>query len=170
MHLAFIHARTPGSVDATLNGAVADLLRRGRRVVGVIQEPSGDAGRHRCDMDLIEIASGTRRSISQNLGAGSTGCRLDLDAIEGTAGRVAEALAGADLLVINRFGKLEAMGRGFCPVIADALDRGIPVLVGVNDLNRGAFDAFAAGLARELPDDIGPVLEWAQTQWCSKAA
>jgi hypothetical protein len=65
-----------------------------------------------------------------------------------------------DLLVINRFGKLEELGRGFCPVIAEALAHGVPVLVGVNDLNRAAFDVFAGGLAIELPDDVGPAVDW----------
>jgi hypothetical protein len=114
-------------------------------------------------MDLIEISSGARLPISQRLGTGSTGCRLDPNAIETVARRVAEALdhAPVDLVVINRFGKLEAMGRGFCPVIAEALARGVPVLVGVNDLNRAAFEEFAGGVASELPDALGPVFDWA---------
>ncbi|MDP2061487.1 MAG: DUF2478 domain-containing protein [Phaeovulum sp.] len=38
--------------------------------------------------------------------------------------------------------------------------RGVPVLVGVNDLNRPAFEAFADGLANELPDHVSPVRGW----------
>jgi len=45
-------------------------------------------------------------------------------------------------------------------VIVRALERGVPVLVGVNDLNRPAFETFTAGLAVELPDDPGTVLGW----------
>lgn len=162
MHLAFIHARNPGSVDQTLNAVVSRLSGRGLCLLGVTQEPIHDGERHRCDMDLIEIANGARLSISQNLGAGSTGCRLDPCAVEAVAGRVMAAVdrARADLLVVNRFGKLEAMGRGFHPVIVAALERGVPVVVGVNDLNRPAFDAFAEGLAVELPDEAEPVLKW----------
>ncbi len=162
MQIAFIHARTPGSVDATLNDVVARFSAQGLRLAGVIQEPSGEGERHRCDMDLIDIAHGERWPISQNLGRGSTGCRLDPSAIETVAGRVQDDLRvnRADLLVINRFGKIEAMGRGFCPAIAEALEQGVPVLVGVNDLNRPAFEEFAGGLATELPDNVGAVLDW----------
>ncbi|WP_373504198.1 DUF2478 domain-containing protein [Aestuariivirga sp.] len=162
MHLAFIHAKIPSSVDTTLANVVAILLHHGHRLAGVVQEPMGDADRHRCDMDLIEIASGQRIAISQTLGGGSTGCRLDPNAIETAAARVEAELEASpvNLLIINRFGKLESIGRGFCPVIAKALQRGIPVLVGVNDLNRPAFDSFAVELAKELPDLPSAVLAW----------
>lgn len=162
MHLAFIHAKRPGSVDTTLREVVAILTHQGYRLVGVVQEPMGDADRHRCDMDLIEIVSGQRLAISQNLGTGSKGCRLDPNAIETVATQVEVDLEASlvDLLIINRFGKLEATGRGFCPVIALALQRGIPVLVGVNDLNRPAFEVFAEGLAAELPDQSSAIQTW----------
>lgn len=164
MDLAFIHAKVPGSIDVTLGAVVQTLSAEGVRMIGVIQESRGGINRHRCDMDLIEIASGNRLSISQSLGKGSSGCRLDPHLIETIAGRVALDLRGdcPHLLIINRFGKLETMGRGFCPVIADALGRGVPVLVGVNDLNRSSFAEFSAGVAIELPDELGSVLSWAR--------
>ncbi|NHB77626.1 DUF2478 domain-containing protein [Rhodobacter calidifons] len=148
MQIAFIHATEPGSVDATLNAVLAQLSGAGWRLEGVIQEPSGTGDRHRCDMDLIDVARGDRLSISQNLGRGSTGCRLDPNAIEIAARRVQDDLRvkQTDLLVINRFGKIEAMGLGFCPVIAEALEIGVPVLLGVNDLNRPAFESVSGGL------------------------
>ena len=59
-------------------------------------------------------------------------------------------------------GKHEAEGRGFVPLIAEALARDIPVLLGVSDLNRAAFDAFAVGAATPLPADQAAILDWAQ--------
>lgn len=58
---------------------------------------------------------------------------------------------GPDVLIVNKFGKQEAEGEGFRPVIAAALAVGIPVLVGLNTLNAPAFRSFASGLAVELP-------------------
>ena len=60
---------------------------------------------------------------------------------------------GADLLIGNRYGKHEAEGRGFRNVIAEALARDVPVLVGLNGQGREAFDAFAGGLATHLPPE-----------------
>lgn len=164
MQLAFIHARSRGAVDATLCSAAATLRAKGCRLAGVLPEPCTTPDRHACDMDLIDLASGARLHISQKLGKQSTGCRLDGAAIEAAAMTVAEGLAAAsvapDLMIFNRFGKQEATGHGFFPVIVSALERGVPVLVGVNDLNRPAFEAFAAGLSVELSDSPGAVLGW----------
>lgn len=164
MHIAFIHARSRGGADDTLRSVAATLRAKGHRLAGVMPEPCTAPDRHACDMDLIDLASGARLNISQKLGQHSTGCRLDGAAIEAAAMVVADGLAGAtlapDLMMLNRFGKQEATGHGFHPVIVSALERGVPVLVGVNDLNRPAFEAFAAGLAVELTDSPRAVLDW----------
>ncbi|ESR22548.1 hypothetical protein N177_4113 [Lutibaculum baratangense AMV1] len=68
-----------------------------------------------------------------------------------------------DLVIINKFGKREAEGGGFVPVICAALAAGVPVLVGLNDSNRADFETFAAGLAVRLSPDDGAVLAWCLT-------
>lgn len=164
MYLAFIHVVRPRAADDTFR-AVANTLARDRcRLAGVMPLPAVQDDRHRCDQDLVDLSSGRRLSIHQALGRGSTGCRLDADALEAIVAAVGQQMEvqRPEILIVNRFGKLEATGRGFCPLIARALDLEIPVLVGVNDLNRAAFDAFASGLALELPDQPGPVLEWVE--------
>lgn len=164
MQIAFIHARLRGGADGTLRSVAATLRAQGHRLAGVLPEPCTTPDRHACDMDLIDLASGARLHISQNLGLHSTGCRLDGAAIEAAAMAVTKGLAAArhtpDLMLINRFGKQEATGHGFHSVIVAALDRRLPVLVGVNDINRPAFETFAAGLAVELPDSPRAVLGW----------
>jgi len=174
MTLAFIHATSRGAVDDTLRTVAKDLAGRGHRLAGVLPEPCNNPDRHACDMDLIDLASGTRLPISQKLGRGSTGCRLDGAAIEAAAIIVADELATAvlalKLMILNRFGKQEAKGHGFHPVIVAALEQGVPVLVGVNDLNRPAFESFAAGKALELPDSPRAVLDWITPQMIRTAA
>jgi hypothetical protein len=64
------------------------------------------------------------------------------------------------MLIINKFGKHEADGRGFRGAIAEAAARGIPVLVGLNSLNAEAFHAFTAGLAVQIPADMNELLIW----------
>ena len=96
---------------------------------------------------------------------------IDAGALEGIVAMVARGMdmERPDLLIVNRFGKLEAAGRGFCPLIVQALEDGVPVVVGVNALNRPSFDAFAGCLAQELPDGIAEVLDWAE-QFLDRAA
>jgi len=162
MHIAFIHAKKPRDAEDTMRRVARDLRTQGFRLSGVLLNPCNQPARHACDMDLIDLATGSRIHISQNLGAGSTGCRLDAAAIEAVSMTVKAGMGAAtpDVLILNRFGKQEAKGRGFHPVIVSALEGGIPVLVGVSELNRPAFESFAAGLAIQLPNSSSAVLYW----------
>jgi hypothetical protein len=83
---------------------------------------------------------------------------------------VEAALERAELVVINKFGKQEAEGRGLRGVIAEALERGLPVLVGVNGLNLPAFLAFAGGCATELLPNAAVVGDWCLAARVTEAA
>ena len=67
---------------------------------------------------------------------------------------------GADLVVINKFDLVEAEGRGFRSLIVAALGRGVPVLLGVSDTHRLAFERFAEGMATDLRPDEAAILAW----------
>lgn len=102
-----------------------------------------------------------RLRISQDLGRSARGCRLDPAALATAVGLVSAKLSkGADILIVNKFGKHEAEGRGFRGVIAEALSLGIPVLVGVNALNLPAFETFAEGMASGLPPAASALEAW----------
>ena len=53
--------------------------------------------------------------------------------------------AASDILVLNKFGKQEIEGKGLRNAIAMAVDAGIPVLVGLNRANVGAWNDFCGG-------------------------
>jgi len=113
-------------------------------------------------MDLKVLPRGPTIRISQYLGRASESCRLDPQALETAAALTDVQLAtGADLLLINKFGKLESKGRGFRTTIADALLRDVPVLVGLNRLNEAAFMDFTEGRATNLPPDLATLENWA---------
>jgi nucleoside-triphosphatase THEP1 len=162
-------ARMLGFVTITEHGAgdrllwsVADTLRgQGWRLAGAVQINSETgAGRAR-DMELLVLTGDRKLRISQNLGAFSQGCRLDPDALETAVGLVDRALeAGADLVIVNKFGKQEVGGRGFRPLIGRALSGGVPVLTMVGAAKRAEFDAFAGGMAHELPARLDALLDW----------
>ncbi len=54
-----------------------------------------------------------------------------------------------DLLIINRFGKTEAAGGGVRPLIVDAVDHGVPLLIAVPLRNVISWHAFIGDLAVE---------------------
>ena len=164
MRLAAVTASRRGETDLILSELAGKLIRAGLRLAGVVQTNTDVPGRHHCEMDVRVLPDGPTICISQNLGPAARGCRLDPDGLERAVASVALRLDGADLLILNKFGKHEAEGRGFVPLIAEALSRDIPVLLGVSDLNRAAFDAFTAGAATRLPAEQAAILDWAQAR------
>jgi hypothetical protein len=112
-------------------------------------------------MDVRVLPKGPIIRISQSLGPGARGCRLDPEGLERAVGLVSQSLSGLpDLLVVNKFGKHEAEGRGFRPLIGEAMLAGIPVLTAVNATNEAAFLTFSDGLAQQLPADLPSLLAW----------
>lgn len=163
MNLAYTMAPGRGDTDQLLLRVAEALMSGGHTPCGTVQINS-DAGEGPCDMDVRVLPDGPMVRISQSLGPAAKGCRLDPAALETAVGLVAGRLAqGADLLIVNKFGKHEADGRGFRSVIADAIALDIPVLVGVNALNLTAFQTFTDGQAQSLEPDVNAVLAWCDT-------
>jgi len=161
MKLAYTMAPGRGDTDLVLERLAADLVARGLRCCGTVQINSERADAGPCDMDVRVLPDGAVLRISQDLGPQARGCRLDPAALETAVGLVAAGLSsGADLLIVNKFGKHEAEGRGFRDVIAEAVAMDIPVLVGINALNRPHFENFAEGMAIELASDPIALMAW----------
>ena len=132
---------------------------------GVVQSNKQRQGRRKCDMYLKDLWSGEEILISSDRGNASRGCRLDHAAFVRIGVWGDRALAeGADLLILNKFGKEEAQGRGLRPLIAAALIADIPVVIGVPGANLDDFFAFVGDAATRLPLDRQAIL-----RWCRKA-
>lgn len=161
MNLAYTLALERGGTDRMLFKLAKVLAARGLRCCGTVQINSDRSGTDMCDMDVRVLPDGPVLRISQDLGRYAHGCRLDPAALETAVGLVTASMdRGADVLIVNKFGKHEADGRGFRPVIAQALSIGIPVIVGMNSLNLSAFQDFAAGMAIGLPPESGGLADW----------
>lgn len=160
MHIGFLSATEIGETDRLI-AALAEMLQaRGVEVAGTVQTNRAREGAVHTDMDLWLLPNGPEIRISQVLGEGSTGCRLDAGALEGAVAEVARRLAGADVLIVNKFGRQETDGRGFRSLLGDALEQGIPVIIGVNPDYLSAFEEFSAGFAERLPNDQAAILAW----------
>jgi hypothetical protein len=164
MKLGYVTVQGKGRIDLLLGDVIDRLEARGVALAGTVQTNVGRNDRPRCDTDLRLLPDGPTVRISVDLGAEAHGCRLDAGALEQSVLWVAGALEQAEMLVVNKFGKQEAEGKGLAPSIAGALERGLPVLVGVNGLNLPAFLAFADGMAQKLEPDPARIADW-----CSSA-
>lgn len=161
MRLAYTMTEGRGELDPLLHQIATEAAARGLRLAGIVQVNSDRPGCARCDMDAIVLPDGPVIRISQSLGREARGCRLDAEGLE-TAVAAAEArlAGGVDLLIVNKFGKQEAGGRGFRPVIAAALEAGADVLVGVNAMNLEALRAFTGDLAQAIPPNAEALMRW----------
>jgi len=153
------HDREP--VDPLLEAAAHTLRTMGYRVGGFVQEERIADGCCAATY-LRDVEDGRSVLITQILGAGAKGCRLDPQRLaEASVGLLDSLDGGIDLLVLNRFGKDEAEGRGFRAVIEKALGMGIPVLFGVREAYAPAMRDFAGDYGTTLAPD-----EAAITAWC----
>ncbi len=121
-----------GRPDAVLRHVVHGLKSVGLRVGGLLQDGQpGDASR--CGTLFLEdIGTGRRIQAFEMRGSGTRGCRLDFSSLAQAAGWLRDAMEGTpDILLINRFGRQEAAGRGLRDEIATAIATGLPVLIAV---------------------------------------
>ena len=161
MNIAYTIAPGKGDTDLLLQSVAEQLVDSGYRVCGTVQINTEGCDDGPCDMDVRVLPTGPDIRISQSLGKGSRGCRLDPLALEDAVGLVQASLAeGADIMIINKFGKHEADGRGFRPVIAEAVALDIPVIVGVNSMNLTNLKAFAEDMAHQVSPDRGALVAW----------
>ncbi len=139
-------------IDTTMRSISIWLKERNHALAGFVQLNEAKPGRTRCNMILEELASGMRVGISEDRGPEARGCMLNMAELTRASMLATAALErGPDVLVINKFGKTEANGGGFRPLIAEALSRGIAILIAVPEANLPQWQLFSAGLAIDHP-------------------
>lgn len=147
--------------DAFIARCAAGLGAAGYRLGGVVQSNAPRPGRRRCDMYVRDLLGGGEIKISLDRGDQARGCRLDPDAFARIDAWIERAvLERVDLLIINKFGKEEASGRGLRGVLAEALIAETPLLIGVSTQNLPDFLAFVGGSATRLEPDIEAMMAW----------
>lgn len=148
-------------VDALIADFIADAQRAGCRVAGVRQI---DSAADDCTgaVQAVDIGSGARFRLMQDLGSGAGACRVDPAAIARVGQIVGAAVAARpDLIVVNRFGKLEAEEKdGVVAEIGAAVAAGVPVLVAVSQRFLPAWNDFASGLDAQLPCARAALDQW----------
>ncbi len=149
--------------EAMFDAIVEGYRSRGLALAGVVQRPVVEepAPGQECDVLLENLITGDRTVIFEDRGAMAQGCRLDVGALVQAATKVAATLSeDTALVLLNKFGKVEVDGGGMCDLIASALERGIPVLIGVPLRHLQAWRDFAGEFAIELPDDLETINRW----------
>jgi hypothetical protein len=144
--------------DQILHDFADDLNARGHRAVGLVQ-----LGHHCVDENLsaMLVHTGEQLHLFQDLGTCSTGCRLDVGRLLGAGQQIAGAIdEGADLLIINRFGRQEREGKGLSFLVERALSADIPVVIAVPSHRFADWIKFADGMSVKLHCDRASLDAW----------
>ena len=155
-------------VQGAATAVVQDLLRRfvaglerDVRLAGVIEDPAPAAEGPCSGGDLRSLGDGRRFPLMQDLGPGAVACRLDAGGVVSAAEAVQQGIAaGCDLVILNKFGKIEAERSGLAPAFASAIDAGLPILTSVSPKFAEAWDRFATPLYIVLPPDAEALDAW----------
>jgi hypothetical protein len=143
--------------DAVLRDFAADLRARGVRVVGMVQ--AGQCADS--SLSAVLVHTGETLLLAQDFDPAARGCRLDLGRLQNAAARVATALeSGAELLIINRFGKRESAGQGLSFLIERALHADIPVVIAVSAHRFADWIRFADGMSVKIRCDRHALESW----------
>ncbi len=150
------------AIDELMSGIAEALRADGMRVRGVVQE---NAGHGPCaGMSVMDLTTGERFAISQDLGAEARGCRLDPRGLAEVAVRTDSAMgADFDLLLLNKFGRAEAEGGGLRSLLARAIAAGTPVLTSVRAPYLAAWAQFHGGLATDLAPRVDSAVTWVRS-------
>jgi hypothetical protein len=143
--LAALVYGAPEEVDQLLREFVQELTGGGYRVVGLIQTRLGDGG-----AAVTVVPTGETIPLARGHDACSSP-PAPCDLAEAAARIDPLIESGADLVIINRFGKLEAEGSGLIDEIRRALGFDIPVLVAVPEFRFAEWLSFCGGMGVKLP-------------------
>ncbi|HEY4168677.1 MAG TPA: DUF2478 domain-containing protein [Reyranella sp.] len=151
----------PGPVVQVLFRTLAERWQGEARVVGAIAEDHGLPDRACTAGYLRSLADGARYPIFQDLGRGSQACHLAGDGAVDAAAAVAKDIeTGCDLVILSKFGKLEAGGGGLREAFAAAIEAGVPVLTTVAASQAERWQMFAAPLFMPVAADAAEIEAW----------
>ena len=161
--LAAIRYTRGFDIDRLLVDVCAELSATGMRLGGLLQISTGERGGNcAASVHVVDLRSRRSFDIWQDRGPCARGCRLDEAGLADAEVVLRDAILDrVDLLVINRFGRAEALGRGHRQFFEEALARGICVLTAVRPPYDLEWASFSGGMAVDLPVTLAAIVDWA---------
>ncbi|KPN71480.1 DUF2478 domain-containing protein [Neisseria sp. 83E34] len=161
---AIIHGSDSSAAQTVLEIFITRLQSQGFRIGGLIatEYMRSDGTQDKC---IRGIESGILYPIFQNLGNNSEACRLNPAGLATAANELLSLLEDPpDLAIINRFGVMEATGKGFFQEFLELISAEIPVLTLLNSSKYlQQWRAFTDNEATELAADLESLTTWFNT-------
>jgi hypothetical protein len=157
-----------GSSEETqaLLGKLAQAWRgAGLSVAGAVQETvklGRASGRPVGTTKMLrDLTTGVRFPVLQDLGSGSTACCVDPRGLAAACAAIETAVRqGCDVVILSKFGKLEAERGGLLDAFCAAIEMDRPVVTSVSSNALDAWERFSAGLAGFIAPDLQAIENW----------
>lgn len=155
---AIVGAESP-VIQRLLADIVADWQRAGMKVCGVVEEAHGLTGRS-CSSGLLRnLQTGNIFPMYLDEPPAHTSCHLDELGVVNAGASIVDQIATSDLVVLSKFGKVEAVGSGLFEAFETAVRLGRPVLTSVAPKHHYAWQRFAPEAVFIRPDR-GAIEAW----------
>jgi hypothetical protein len=149
-----------GLETRSLIAKLAAQVRAERLVVVGLLEERPEPSDRTCSAGLLrDIASARCYSMHLDAPPSDRTCRIDTTGVETACSDLLGQIARADLVVISKFGKLEAAKRGLWPAFVEARDAGKPTLTTVSTPHLAAWSGLAPGSVFLQPN-ANALSEW----------
>lgn len=170
--MAAIHYPRGFDIDRLLVDVCAELASSGLKIGGLLQLSTGERGGScAATVNVVDLRTNKAFDIWQDRGPCARGCRLDeaglMDAETVLRAAIDERV---DILIVNRFGRAESLGRGLRGAFAHAIEAQIPVLTAVRAPYDAGWNDFHGGVAGHLDCNVSDVISWALSLPCSNLA
>lgn len=158
--IASVTGADSATVQVLFAATVAHWRASGVRVAGLLAEPDGPPGRTCTAGVLRDIASGRAFQIYfDDTAPGGMMCDLDASGVEAACAGLLGQLTTCDVVVLSKFGKLEAARSGLITAFQAVINAGTPLLTSVSSKHREAWKAFVPA-AIELPAEAAAIQGW----------
>jgi len=142
--------------DFVLSDFARHLAATGRRASGLVQfrdRPLEKSARRLLLAESRQLVEVTRRHDGP--------CSLDADWLDRMGGEAKASIRrGVDAVIVNRFGPLEAAGRGFRDAILAAWETETPLVVAVPVFEFERWTRFSDGMTVRLDCTLDSVMGW----------
>jgi hypothetical protein len=157
-------AGTPSGTVQELYRAVVERWRKVLRLAGVIAEDHGLADWNCGAGFLARIGTPQRFAMFEDRGRGPTACHLSGRAVLTASEAVQQDIArGCDLVILSKFGRLEAAGNGLRGAFTAAIESSIPILSSLSPAVAEEWARFAGPRFVTLRADAAAIDAWIAT-------
>lgn len=148
------------AIQQLFGSVVAKWRAAGIKAVGVISEAHGLPDRTCSAGVLRDIVSGDLYPIFLETPPHGTSCHLDAVGVENACASLLDQVSASDVVVLSKFGKLEATGEGLAPAFKAAVAAAKPVLTTVSAKHRDVWRAFAPETTFLSANDATIMMWW----------